>query len=654
MPLPVVRYLFTCILLLGLCIHVKAQELGLTHIEQRPSYTAGDSILIMKRIALSEESNYIDQGKAIKQVDTAYALSLQKGFQRGIANSLIAYAVYSGNRGDYKAVDSFFKLAYPYCVRYSKASGSNHLLVLWMENASIQASYQGNYQQALSYSYKALSLLEEYKADTVLITLKIRAYNSIGSMLQYLSQTEQALAYLNTGIKLAIKHNSKNDLAQLYINTGGAYRGKKDWVTAEAYYHKAIALCKQTDTVFKLHVAYLSMAALHLNQAQEDSALVYLNKAASISNENAYMSVATPYLMMGRIYLNKKNYKSAASYGQKALDAGIKMGTKQTICDAHGLLADIYNQQKLWEPAFEHQFLYTKYKDSLVNEKVLSNINQLNTKWQVKEKDKQLAIQKLSLNLQQNRIRSKNFLLASISAFALLALFFAFFLRRNYKNKQKIQESQSEITRLKAILEGGEKERKRIAIDLHDGIVSQLMAVKMNLSTARSQQQYTNTESSADFDQSIRYLDETMQDVRITAYNLSAETVLRHGLSVALERFCESMGRNQSTEIIFQSYGNTPPSNQQLILSAYRIVQELLQNALKHAHAQRILVQLNQEQDMLAITVEDNGCGFDQDNPGQMKGMGLSNLADRVKVFNGTLSIQSSAKGSAFYIEFPY
>jgi signal transduction histidine kinase len=608
----------------------------------------------MKRIALSEENNHIDPAKAIKHVDTAYALSIQKGFQRGIANSLIAYAVYSGDRGDYKAVDSFFKLAYPYCARYSKASGSNHLLVLWMENAGIQASYQGNYQQSLSYSYKALSLLEQYKKDTVLTSLKIQVYNSIGSMLQYLSQTEQSLAYLNTGIKLAIKHNRKSDLAELYINTGGAYRGKKDWATAKAYYQKAIELCKETDTTFRLHVAYLSMAALHLNQEHEDSALVYLNKAAALSNENAYMSIAAPYLMIGRIYLNKKNYKLAASYGEKALDAGIKTGAKQTICDAHGLLADIYNLQSLWEPAFEHQFLYTKYKDSLVNEKVLSNINQLNTKWQVKGKDKLLAIQKLSLNLQQSRIKSKNFLLGSISAFALLALLFAFFLRRSYKNKQKMQEGQSEIARLKAILEGGEKERKRIAIDLHDGIVSQLMAVKMNLSTARSHQQYAGPESLADFDQSIRYLDETMQDVRITAYNLSAETVLRHGLPVALERFCESMGRNQSTEIIFQSYGNTPPANQQLILSAYRIVQELLQNALKHAQAQRILVQLNQEQDLLAITVEDNGCGFDQNNVGQMKGMGLSNLADRVKAFNGTLSIQSGAEGSSFYIEFRY
>lgn len=653
MPLPVVRYMFTWILLFGLCANLWSQETVMTHIEHRPSYTASDSISIMKQIALSEESNYIDPGKALKQVDTAYTLSIQKGFQRGIANSLIAYAVYSGNRGDYKAVDSFFKLAYPYCLRYSKASGSNQLLILWMENASIQASYQGNYQQALSYSYKALSLLEQYKEDTKLVTLKIQVYNSIGSMLQYLDQTEQALAYLNTGIKLAIKHNNKSDLAQLYINTGGAYRGKRDWTAAEAYYRKAIALCKQTDTVFRLHVAYLSMAALHMNQEQEDSALVYLNKAASMSNENAYMSVATPYLMIGRIYFNKKNYKLAASYGQKALDAGVKTGAKQTICDAHGLLADVYNQQRLWQLAFEHQFFYTKYKDSLVNEKVLSNINQLNTKWQVKEKDKQLAIQKLSLNLQQSRIKSKNFLLGSISAFALLALLFAFFLRRNYKNKQKMQESQSEITRLKAILEGGEKERKRIAIDLHDGIVSQLMAVKMNLSTARSQLQYINRESSADFDQSIRYLDETMQDVRITAYNLSAETVLRHGLPVALERFCESMGRNQSTEIIFQAYGHTPPANQQLILSAYRIVQELLQNALKHARAQRILVQLNQEQDMLAITVEDDGCGFDPD-PEQMKGMGLSNLADRVKAFNGNLSIQSGAKGSTFYIEFHY
>lgn len=655
MPLYLIRYTIFIMLLLTICFRLKAQDREMMQMKHTASYTAKDSAYIINLIAASGKTQDTDIAKALKQVDTAYALSLKKVFTRGIANSLIAYAVYAGARGDYTSADSLFKRAYPYCSQYSQDSKSNYILALWFENVSIQASYQGNYQQALSYSYKALSLLEQYKADSILVKLKIQVYNSIGSMLQYLHETDQGLSYLNIGIKLALKSEDKANLAQLYINAGGAYRGKEDWAKAAAYYYKAIELSQETKSLFILQVAYLSMAAMHRNLEANDSTLVYLKKAISVSsNTNPYMSVVTPYLMMGQVYLSKKNYNLAAEYALRALNAGIGMGAKQNICDAHGLLADIYNKEEKWELAFEHQFLYARFKDSIVNERVLNNINQLNTRWQVKEKDKQLAMQKLSLGLQNSRIREKNYLLVSISAFSVLVLLFAFIAWRSYKRKQQVQESQLEITKLKAILEGEEKERKRIAVELHDGIVSQLMAVKMTLSTTRSHQYNMNAEHSANFERSIKYLDQTMQDVRITAHNLSAVTVLKYGLPVALADFCKRMNKDKTTKIVFQTYGESVPVNEHLILSSYRIVQELLQNALKHAHAQNIIVQLNQEEDLLGITVEDDGCGFNEDEIQDKKGIGLSNLKDRIKAFKGSMSIQSSSSGSSFYIEFRY
>jgi signal transduction histidine kinase len=223
--------------------------------------------------------------------------------------------------------------------------------------------------------------------------------------------------------------------------------------------------------------------------------------------------------------------------------------------------------------------------------------------------------------------------------------------------KQRLQaekmdrlEREQEIGQLKAIVKGEEKERSRVARELHDGIVGLMAAIRMNFSTVQHRHQLLEAE---DFREALQQLTDASNEVRQTAYNLMPEALLQGGLIEAVAHHCRAMTENNPLDISFSSIGCLPPMDPDFELSAYRIIQELVQNIVRHSGATQAVVQLNYAENQLDISVEDNGKGIDQDilTSGK-KGMGLLNLS-RVKAFNGHIQLNSQeGNGARIYIVF--
>jgi two-component system NarL family sensor kinase len=147
-------------------------------------------------------------------------------------------------------------------------------------------------------------------------------------------------------------------------------------------------------------------------------------------------------------------------------------------------------------------------------------------------------------------------------------------------------------------------------------------------------------------------LDNTVNDIRRTAHNLMPELLLKHGLSEATRIFCDQVQDNEGLSISYQHYGFIDGPDKRFELSVYRIVQELVHNVIKHAQASFALVQLSQHNDILDVTIEDNGRGL-QAHEGATKGMGLESIRQRVRELQGKININSSAgSGTTVYIEF--
>jgi signal transduction histidine kinase len=188
---------------------------------------------------------------------------------------------------------------------------------------------------------------------------------------------------------------------------------------------------------------------------------------------------------------------------------------------------------------------------------------------------------------------------------------------------------------MEAALESQESERKRVAADLHDGIGAMLSAVRMNLGTL------ARTESvNAETIQPVKtMLDETIESVRKISRDLLPSTLEKFGLNVALKEMCERFQSLTEAGITYTEHGEAVPMEKSREIFVFRIVQELINNALKHAHASAISVQVTWDS-QLTIVVTDNGKGFSPDV--QPKGLGLFNMQNRARVLHGTFIIESN------------
>lgn len=641
------------IMLLLLPLRVCSQENALLQYTNMHPVSKPDSAAIIQLIYNSQKYEYKDMDTALALVDKALRLSRERNFTYGIGNAYIAYSVYATTQGLYRKSDSLLKKAYPYCVRSAASQADIRLLVLWHESASVDAAYRGEYARSVSLTCAAMNLINQRPNDTTLIKARTRTYNAIGSMLLHLGRSEQAIYYLNKGLTLAAARKDTYNLAQLYVNYGSAYGNLKQTALAEDYFQKAITVCKKSENTFTQQVAYLAMATMYRDLSKNDTAIACLKLAINLSDKtNPYMAKVTPYLLLGEIYFDKKEYPQSIRYGESALGLAAILQSSQQIMDAHALLANAYSATAQWQKAYQHQFANMQLRDSVRSATTMANISQLEIKSRVAEKDIELARQQLSLTQKESALKEKNFWIAGISAAILLLTALLFSVRRSYRHKQKLQESAGEVNRLKAMIDGAEQERKRIATELHDGIVSQLWGLKLNLTTTINKQQQPNMLQPGDFKQSLEYLDDAMNDLRYTAHNLSPEMALQSGLVKGLSGFCSKMNNQSDTDVVFQVYGQAQPTDKNAALSIFRIVQELVQNALKHARSSAILVQLNCAEDILGITVQDDGQGFDTAVARGNSGMGLNSITDRIKALHASIDIQSSATGTSIYMEF--
>ena len=320
-------------------------------------------------------------------------------------------------------------------------------------------------------------------------------------------------------------------------------------------------------------------------------------------------------------------------------------------------LSEVYNATKNYDKAYFYANKSNRINDSLNDTKFKSEIVELEAKYKKAENEKKINLlqsqnEKAALLVNNNRLNT--ILFAVLSVLLFLIVLFLWILNNNQKKLsiQKEINHEQELTSLEdqqklsvsnALIEGEEVERKRIARDLHDGLGSMLSGLKIHLKLAEKE----NALSAAEVN---NLLDKSIKELRNISQNLMPESLLKLSLEHALRDLCMA-NSNAKTQIEFQYLIQKPnlPKNYEIVI--YRIIQELLNNALKYAKASLILVSCSQNKDTFFITVEDNGVGFDIMDKNN-NGMGLRNIKNRVEILKGKLEIESEVnKGTSAYIE---
>lgn len=216
------------------------------------------------------------------------------------------------------------------------------------------------------------------------------------------------------------------------------------------------------------------------------------------------------------------------------------------------------------------------------------------------------------------------------------------------KEKNIRQEYHHQATQIDLL----NQERTRLAQDLHDSLGGMLSGIKLNLNSMKGNS-VLDASASGLLLKTVMQLDDSIVELRRVAHSMMPEALIRFGLNNALENFCDDLTQSQQIRASYQSFGMEKRiQNASNEIVVYRLVQEIINNALKHAQAQNLQVQLIQIENKLSITIDDDGVGFDVNSAKKSAGNGIENIRQRVAYLNGSLDIESEVgKGTSFYIE---
>jgi len=489
--------------------------------------------------------------------------------------------------------------------------------------------YQEIFGKALEYHEKALAIYQNMK-DTINIAKVLSHIGSLYDSREYCEQRspEQkqndlkfALDYLNQSIILSGKKGNMDGVSNGYDAISAVYNRMNKPEIAIDYIAKALAFYREKKYQEKMANSLYSMGLIYNKLHKYDQALVCFNEAKEISLSDKYMDgIQYLYEAIAQTYDYLKGYKNARNYYIK----------------------------------------YMTIRDSVYNNEKSKQIFELETKYQAEKK--QSEIENLTL-VKQQRTMVIYFLVALLMIISLLSWMYF----RNIRNKkiiadQKLEikekqlhelEKERQLVAAKSVLQGEEAERARLAGDLHDGLGGLLSGVKLKLSFMKENAVITS-ENLEHFNHALNLLDDSITEMRRVAQNLMPETLMHYGLRIALNDFIRQVVPEGLPQISFNTFGEDLRFDKELEITVYRVTQELVTNAVKHAHAKQIDIQLFTEKDRVCIQVIDDGIGYENEKSNATKkGHGLKNIDDRVTAFNGRYEILSQpGKGTESTIEF--
>ena len=400
---------------------------------------------------------------------------------------------------------------------------------------------------------------------------------------------------------------------------------------------------------------------------EPDTALAIALRSLStslIADDRKYTSRSLFHV--GNLYKEKSNFLNAEKYLQRSLEHESSKLYNEDKLNTYRDLAYCYERLGDFKRAYLFSTRYEMLKDSIMNhERVIAESNII-IKYKTEAKEKE--IQNLEKENEEAIIKSKQqkralTILTTGLALLVLALYYIirFYTQRikasRIINQQKTQISEQKIRELEdnlkissmqSMIEGQELERERIAKDLHDSLGGLLSTIKLQFDNVQSK--VKSLKNVKEYKNANKLIDTAVEEVRTISRNLQPGAMKDLGLIASLKDLFNRVEGTNNPEVTFQYFDFPHHMDNILAMSIYRIIQELLNNAIKHSKAGEILVQLTREDDELVILFEDDGVGFDETNL-KRKGMGLENIKSRVNYLKGSLHIDSRlGEGTSFLI----
>jgi len=609
-----------------------------------------NAVLLYINIGQQYESNEPELAKAYYR--KAWELSKKIDYPLGIIKFIANYTFVLNQQGLYDS-SLYYNLK---SVELSRQIKDSVYLAKTLFNTGTSYRALGNYEKAVTYYLEGQKLFAKINQPD-----KEALINDLLQVLYMdLHQYSKAITYGELSVKLYRQLNLPNNLGIALNNLGANYAFKKQFGKAIPLFKEALAISRKVNDMSMEANQMLNLGDAYMNFGNYDRMKENYDMALQLNRKlKAYEGEAIALRGISMYYQFTKQFNLAKKFGLDAL----------AITESYNLVPEKSKMlNNLANISFSLQDIKTGYsysqqskllQDSLLNETIQKNALNLEKKYQFGQKEIRIKQLETEKKLHELSLHQKNILNHILIVGGVTLLIISLLSYRNYKQKQKLQqqrinelETQQQLIATEAVLKGEEQERTRIAKDLHDGLGGMLSGIKFSFNGMKGNLIMTPENRQA-FERSMDMLDSSIKEMRRVAHNMMPEALVKFGLDTALKDFCNEINNSGALKISYQSIGlENVTLEQTTAITIYRIIQELISNTLKHASAKTAIVQVTKSGSLLAITVEDDGKGFDAKILDWSKGMGWVNIKHRVDFLKGRLDVNSRlGNGTSVQIE---
>lgn len=557
-----------------------------------------------------------------------------------IAKSLIALALNDEKRGRFSDGIENLQEAKKY-LQNNKEKESLNFQIQLIQGSILRR--ESKYEESLESFLKANKIAEDLKDDT----LQYAALTQLGILNVTMGNLDRAKEYHNQAISIAEKLHNYRKLAKSYGNIGIILREQEKHNEGIEYAKKALNYANLSGDSSSISYALNELGTMYDRAKKSSEATPYILQAIAIRERNNELNeLAYSYIYLSGNLKRLGKINESENAVRKAFQIAQNTKNIKQIVDCYKMMYINFNESKKYDSAYIYLKKYATLKDSLAGADVKEKMEELNIKYETQKKD---------LKLKSERLKNIYLMTGLIFSILIIGLLYSAYLRRKLKFKNQLQElmidEQNKST--KAIIEAEENERQRIATDLHDGVGQFMTAAKMNLQSLEDKIDFNSENDKFTFEKAIHLITDSAKEVRSISHNMAPNALLKSGLTNAVRSFIESLNQQKLKVQLFTD-GIQEPIEKNTEIFLYRIIQECVNNVMKHAYASELNISIFISKHEIDITIEDNGKGFDMKHIVENSGIGMENIQKRIQYLKGEIHWDSTpGRGTTVVINVP-
>jgi signal transduction histidine kinase len=516
-------------------------------------------------------------------------------------------------------------------------------------NIALSLSSEGKYQEALKEYFSIIDLQKKYNPLVVSKNML-----DMASIYYHLNDFENALKTAQEARSLAEKYNDQRTLSNAYGSIGVFLHHLGKDGEAMKYHRISYRMKKEQQDISGQINSLINISLLLEEKGDYVSSLGILDTIVVLAREaGSARQLANAMTNKGVLYTELEHYEKAYEAFKEALTLYTETGSLKDIAETNEKLGINSIRRKKYEEAAMYLKAGMELKDSLYRQNMADAIAEMRTRFETEKKEQENARlvkeNELNARILESEKREKKIQLWLFASGVLVILLVSLLLFFRYRNKKRTEMEKQRNLGLKAVIEAEEKERIRIARDLHDGLGQLLSTARVNMAALEGE---VKSEDEKLLGNALNTIDESIKEVRSISHNMMPVALIEFGLIKAVDVLVLRVNEAKAMKITF-SHEGIDRLEQSVEISIYRIIQEVLNNMIKHSDARNIMIDLRRSGHKILLKINDDGKGFDSGEIGKSSGMGWNNIYSRLSLINGNMDVHSDpGTGTVINIDF--